>query len=54
MLPTLAVERMIGLPTRDGKICEGKLLPAYPHFTNYYRNKRGRHRERDNIYSLYR
>lgn len=35
MFPTLAVERIIGLPTNAGKICSGKLDPAYPHFTNY-------------------
>ena len=26
--------RIIGLPTKDGNICAGKLLPAYPHLTN--------------------
>jgi hypothetical protein len=25
---------MMGRPTRDGKMCEGKLDPAYPHLTN--------------------
>ena len=24
---------MIGLPTNEGKICAGKLEPAYPHLT---------------------
>ena len=28
MLPTLAVERIIGRPTREGKMCDGKLEPA--------------------------
>lgn len=35
MFPTLAVERMMGLPTRAGKMCSGKLEPAYPHLTNW-------------------
>lgn len=35
IFPTLAVERMMGLPTSAGKICSGKLEPAYPHLTNY-------------------
>ena len=26
--------RIIGLPTKDGNICAGKWLPAYPHLTN--------------------
>jgi hypothetical protein len=34
MSPTLAVERIIGLPTKEGKMWAGKLDPANPHFTN--------------------
>jgi hypothetical protein len=29
-----ALARNMGRPTREGKICSGKLLPANPHFTN--------------------
>ena len=32
--PTLVLDRKIGLPTSDGKMCAGKFDPAYPHFTN--------------------
>ena len=34
MLLTFSVDLMIGLPTSDGKMWEGKLEPASPHFTN--------------------
>lgn len=34
MSPILLTARIIGRPTIDGKMCAGKLLPAYPHFTN--------------------
>lgn len=34
MSPILFTALIIGLPTIDGKIKAGKLLPAYPHFTN--------------------
>ena len=37
MFPTLVVDLIIGLPTKAGKICSGKLEPAYPHFTNWKR-----------------
>lgn len=33
--PILFSARMIGRPTIEGKIKAGKLLPAYPHFTNW-------------------
>ena len=32
--PTFADDRSIGLPTIDGNICFGKLVPAKPHLTN--------------------
>ncbi len=35
MSPILLAARMIGRPTRDGKICAGKFDPAYPTLTNY-------------------
>lgn len=35
MFPTLVVDLIIGLPTKAGKMCSGKLEPAYPHFTNW-------------------
>ena len=34
IFPTLTLERRVGRPTMEGKIWEGKLVPAYPHFTN--------------------
>lgn len=39
IFPTFAVERMMGLPTSAGKMCSGKLEPAYPHLTNCKRDK---------------
>ena len=39
MPPTLTLDLIIGLPTSEGKMCVGKLLPAYPTFTNL--NKMG-------------
>lgn len=35
MSPILFTALIIGLPTIEGKIWAGKLLPAYPHLTNY-------------------
>lgn len=34
MLLIFVDDRSIGRPTRDGKMCEGKLAPAKPHLTN--------------------
>lgn len=34
MSPILFSALIMGLPTIEGNICAGKLLPAYPHFTN--------------------
>lgn len=34
MSPILLIARRMGLPTIDGNMCAGKLLPAYPHLTN--------------------
>ena len=34
MLLTFSVDLMIGLPTSDGNMWDGKLEPASPHFTN--------------------
>ena len=33
--PTLAVDRITGRPTNDGKMCAGKFEPANPHLTNW-------------------
>lgn len=30
----LPAARMIGRPTTEGNVCNGKLDPAYPHLTN--------------------
>lgn len=38
--PTLAVDRIIGLPTIEGKMCDGKFDPAYPHLTNWKYKKK--------------
>lgn len=37
----------MGLPTSAGKICSGKLEPAYPHLTNYIKGKRKKERRED-------
>jgi hypothetical protein len=34
MSPILLTARIVGRPTIEGKMKAGKLLPAYPHFTN--------------------
>lgn len=35
MSPILLTARRIGRPTIDGNMCAGKLVPAYPHLTNW-------------------
>jgi hypothetical protein len=53
MSPILLAARIIGRPTKDGKICAGKFDPAYPTLTNYPRLTKMSCYGRQNIVSKY-